>query len=697
MRRRRPRRVSGASLADPTNEELAQQTQTLFRGETPARAAAQRLGRAHGGHRRALAWIVLSPSAPCSPPPAAGLAAQRPRVAGIRRRAARARRPRERQTPDRGRTGASAPYPRRHATLPPLRDLLTTQGPSGYERRPPRSGARRRATSPRTSAPTSWARARGRVPGDGGGPLVAVVGHIDEIGLIVTHIDDEGFLWFTDVGGWDPRSWSASASRCRPRGEVPGVVGKKPIHLLKNEERKKAPKLSDLHIDVGAKDGDEARSLVRIGDVAVIDGEPVELPNGRVVSRSMDNRLGCFVALEAARLVAEAGGAPGDVAAAAVAGGDRPSAARARSPTPAPDVAIVVDVTHATDAPGIDVQRDRQARVRLGPRDRARLDAHPRIFELLHETAEARGHPVHGRRVRRARRAPTRTRSTSSRAGVPSGVVSIPLRYMHSPVEIVQLDDVDNAARLIAAFAQRPDARHGLPRAEPPPLLLLFDIDGTLLQRAAPSTRGRCIEAIGDVCGVDAGGDAAVEAAGRTDIEIARDLLLPPGSPPRASTTAADAARGRGRGATRDLCPHDLAPRLAPGIVRAARRAGRPRETFLLSLVTGNLSRSPGSSSARRDRPFLPGRPGRLRLRPRGPRRAAAVARAAPGRRTPPYPRERTVVIGDTPRDIACARADGVRVAAVATGPFAVGELAEADAVAADGHALHRLVTGLLG
>ena len=103
-------------------------------------------------------------------------------------------------------------------------------------------------------------------------------------------------------------------------GVVPGVVGKKPIHLLKDpEERKKAPELKDLHIDIGAKDGDDARSLVRIGDVAVIAGEPVELPNGRVVSRSMDNRLGCFVALEAARLVAEAGGAPGDVCAVAVA------------------------------------------------------------------------------------------------------------------------------------------------------------------------------------------------------------------------------------------------------------------------------------------------------------------------------------------------------------------------------------------
>ena len=95
------------------------------------------------------------------------------------------------------------------------------------------------------------------------------------------------------------------------------MIGKKPIHLLKDEERKQVAEIKDLHIDIGAKDGDEARALVRIGDVAVIAGDPVELPNGRVASRSMDNRLGAYVAYEAARLVAEAGGAPGDVAAVA--------------------------------------------------------------------------------------------------------------------------------------------------------------------------------------------------------------------------------------------------------------------------------------------------------------------------------------------------------------------------------------------
>src|SRR4029453_14803005 len=124
------------------------------------------------------------------------------------------------------------------------------------------------------------------------GPFVPVVGHIDEIGLIVHHIDDDGFLWFTGVGGWDPVILVGQRGEIATRdGAVLGVVGKKPIPPLKTEEdRKKAPELKGLHIDIGAKDGDDARSRVRIGDVAVIAGVPQELPNDRVFSRSMEHR-----------------------------------------------------------------------------------------------------------------------------------------------------------------------------------------------------------------------------------------------------------------------------------------------------------------------------------------------------------------------------------------------------------------------
>jgi endoglucanase len=299
---------------------------------------------------------------------------------------------------------------------------------------------------------SSWA----RVKGTAGGPTLAIVGHIDEIGLIVTHIDDDGFLRFTGVGGWDPQILVGQRVELTTRdGLVPGVIGKKPIHLLKDEERKKVAELKELHIDIGARDGEEARRLVRIGDVAVISGEPLELPNDRAVSRSMDNRLGCYVAYEAARLVAEAGGAPGDVVAVAAVqeettfGGSATTAYSLR-----PDLAIIVDVTHATDAPGIDVNELGSHPFGSGPVIERGSNLNPRVSELLYETAEAEG--IGFTLAASGRHTGTDADAVHlSRGGVPCGLVSVPLRYMHSPVETVDLRDVDAAARLIAAAAQR--------------------------------------------------------------------------------------------------------------------------------------------------------------------------------------------------------------------------------------------------
>ena len=336
-----------------------------------------------------------------------------------------------------------------------LRKLLTAPGPSGYETAPAavwREGASAFADVETDHVGSVVA----RVKGTADGPLLAIVGHIDEIGLIVTHIDDDGFLHFIGVGGWDAQILVGQRVELTTRsGQTAGVIGKKPIHLLKDEERKKVAEIKDLHIDIGAADGDEARELVRIGDVAVISGEPVELRNGRVISRAMDNRLGAFVALEAARLVSEAGGAPGEVAAVAAAQEEITFAGATTSTFRLePDVAIVVDVTHATDAPGIEVKEIGKHPFGSGPTIDRGSTLHPKVFELLHDTAEAEGIPF-------TLAASARFTGTDAdaihlnRAGVPTGVVSIPLRYMHSPVEMVQLDDVENSARLIAAFAQR--------------------------------------------------------------------------------------------------------------------------------------------------------------------------------------------------------------------------------------------------
>ena len=198
---------------------------------------------------------------------------------------------------------------------PPLLDqLLRSPGPSGREAGPAgvwRQGVSAFSDDVRVDRVGSSAV---RVPGTAGGLSLAVIGHIDEIGIHVTHIDDDGYLRFGEVGGWDPIQLVGQRVRIATRtGDVIGVLGRKPIHLIRGDARDKVPKIKDLHIDIGASGGDEARAAVRIGDVGVLDAEPVTLLNDRLVSRSLDNRIGCFVAAEAARLVAAAGGGPGAV------------------------------------------------------------------------------------------------------------------------------------------------------------------------------------------------------------------------------------------------------------------------------------------------------------------------------------------------------------------------------------------------
>jgi putative aminopeptidase FrvX len=296
-------------------------------------------------------------------------------------------------------------------------------------------------------------------------PLVAVVGHIDEIGLIVTHIDEKGFLWFAPIGGWDPQILVGQRVEVRGRdGLVPGVVGRKPIHLLEPDQRKKVVELKGMHIDIGAADRDEAAELVRVGDPVVIAAAPVALAGERLVSKSMDNRLGAYVALESLRRCHEGDGPGGSFAAVAAVQeeiglfGARTAAFEVR-----PDIAIAVDVTHATDAPGVDEKEIGSHPLGSGPAIGRGSTLSPKVFELLVETAEAEG-------IEYSISASGRGTSTDadvlqiSRSGIPTGLVSIPLRYMHSPVEMVDLRDVEATVALLAAFGSRIQAGVDLSR-----------------------------------------------------------------------------------------------------------------------------------------------------------------------------------------------------------------------------------------
>jgi endoglucanase len=342
-----------------------------------------------------------------------------------------------------------------------LQKLLRTAAPSGYEA--PAAALWRQQASFATLSSDGIGSSIARVGADA--PLLAVVGHIDEIGLVVTHIDETGFLWFAPVGGWDPQILVGQRIEVATRdGAVPGVVGRKPIHLLDAEQRKKVVELKSLHIDIGAADREEAQRLIRIGDPVVVAADPVAVAGDRLVSRAMDNRLGAYVALESLRRCHEGGSLSGSFAAVAAVQeevglfGARTSAFEVR-----PDVALAVDVTHATDAPGVDEKRTGSHPLGSGPVIGRGSTLSPKVFELLVETAEEAG-------IEHTIEASGRGTSTDadaiqiSRSGIPTGLVSIPLRYMHSPVEMVDLRDVEATVALVAAFASHLDGDLDLSR-----------------------------------------------------------------------------------------------------------------------------------------------------------------------------------------------------------------------------------------
>jgi endoglucanase len=336
-----------------------------------------------------------------------------------------------------------------------LSSLLAAPGPSGHEEEPARiwrEAASRFAEVTSDTLGTSFARVRA---GEGA-PTLAVVGHIDEIGVAITNIEANGLLSFTTIGGIGPETLHGQRVELITRnGPVPGAITRR--RLSPAELRGERPKLelTDLHIDVGARSREDAESLVRVGDPGVWPGPVVDLPNGRLLSKALDNRLGSYIALESARRIAEAGTAQVDVVAvAAVQEEIGLYGARAAAYGLDPQVAIAVDVTPSTDYPGGDaraqgtIELGGGAMIARGPT----LNKH--VTDLLGEVAETEG-------IAHAFEVYSRTTSTDadeihlSRAGIPTALISIPTRYLHSPNELCDLGDVEAIIQLIVAFALR--------------------------------------------------------------------------------------------------------------------------------------------------------------------------------------------------------------------------------------------------
>lgn len=336
-----------------------------------------------------------------------------------------------------------------------LRRLLETPSPSGYER-------------PIQDVVRTWAAEYAdEVTTDRHGNVIATLfpterttapvkimlaGHCDQIGLMVQHIDCDGFLYVQPIGGWDMQIllgqyltvWTKS-------GPLPGLVSRKAPHLLTPDERNKVPQFTDVWVDIGAKNQEDAASLVRHGDPVTVSLGYRPLRNGLAASPAMDDKVGLWVVMEALRLLKDR---PRQAAICSVSTvqeeiGLRGAATSAYGINP--HVGIAVDVCHATDTPGNEKKQLGDTKLGAGPVLFRGPNINPRVLEELEVAATRVAAPVQVRGVPRA----TGTDANAiqiCRAGVATGLVGIPNRYMHSPVEVVHLDDLNNAARILAEF-----------------------------------------------------------------------------------------------------------------------------------------------------------------------------------------------------------------------------------------------------
>lgn len=336
-----------------------------------------------------------------------------------------------------------------------LQQLLETPSPSGFEQaiqQVVRDWVGGFADEVRTDTHGNVFAARFPEGRPGNAPRILLAGHCDQIALMVQHIDAEGFLYVQPIGGWDMQILLGQHLTVWTKdGAVPGVVARRAIHLLQPDERTKVPQFQDVWVDIGAKDKAEAESLVRHGDPVTFALGYRPLRNGLAASPAMDDKVGLWVCMEAVRLL------KGRPLAAAVYGvstvaeeiGLRGAITAAHSVNPT--VGIAVDVTHATDTPGNDKKTQGEIGCGKGPVLFRGPNINPRVFDLLEATAKQHEIPVQVRGVPRA----TGTDANAiqiSRDGVACGLIGIPNRYMHSPVEVVHLDDLTNAAKLLAEF-----------------------------------------------------------------------------------------------------------------------------------------------------------------------------------------------------------------------------------------------------
>ncbi|MBN9504072.1 MAG: peptidase M42 [Armatimonadetes bacterium 55-13] len=286
---------------------------------------------------------------------------------------------------------------------------------------------------------------------------IMLAGHMDEIGFIIHYISEEGLLYFSGIGGHDSiipvgqRVWVHGKER------VPGIIGRKAIHLLDEDERKRKPELKDLWIDIGATSREEVEAVISLGDVVTFQYEFQQLMGDRATARGFDNKMGSMIVAEAVRILKEDGGLDAGVGVYAVATVQEEiglRGARTASFNLAPQSGLAVDVNHAIDYPSVSKTRYGQLDTGKGPSVMRGANANPIVFKMITEACQEEGIPY------QVDVAPGGTGTDGNAmqmnmGGMAVGIVGVPLRYMHTPCELLSLTDVENCARLMAAYCRK--------------------------------------------------------------------------------------------------------------------------------------------------------------------------------------------------------------------------------------------------
>jgi endoglucanase len=337
-----------------------------------------------------------------------------------------------------------------------LKDLTEAPSPSGYEV-PAANLFRARMKGVADKVETNvLGSVHATLKGKKDGPSVMIAGHIDEVGLMVTYISDDGFISFEAIGGVDAAILPGIRVNLYATGGkkttlLRGVMGRKPIHLIEPDERKNVTKIDKLFIDVGLS-GEKAKKLIRIGDPITYGVGFEAYGDGFAVARAFDDKLGVWIAARVLEEVKKAGGASGDLVAAGTVQeeiGLRGGETSAYGVNPF--IGISAEVGHATDYPGIEKTKYGEAQCGKGPLIARGPNINPVLFERMIEAAEKAKVPYQIGPESRA----TGTDANPiqiSRGGKVAGLISIPLRYMHTPTEVLALEDLDFAVKILTRF-----------------------------------------------------------------------------------------------------------------------------------------------------------------------------------------------------------------------------------------------------